>query len=581
MTRLSGDTGWGVRLLALGALLMAAPRGSAADLLAGPARKAPPQLSVAESSARSQGRVSRPVSGPTPVVRRILFDRSPIFTARDRARVPWLPLGVVNALHIDTRTRVIRREIVFEEGDRVDRAMLDESERRLRGTGFFGEAWVDPITVAPDTVDILVRTREIWTAGINVSYERFEDEVLWGIRIREKNFLGTARSFSVSRNVDVDRSTWSVSLGDRQLLDGRWQGEVSFADSDDGTSTLWRLERPFFRLGSKWSTAGGYVNRGARTRYYLSGSGYVRPETKTSVAEFRYSRKFADDQSRVWRLGGGFSYSDQSFRAEDDLPVNDVGGDTGEVVSFPGDVPENRKLRVPFMRIARVTRDYSRQRFLYAMGRIEDLPLGFEHQVDLGWAVRTAGASDAGFWFRSAHSWFRVRHGSVYALNAQSRGLVTSNGAENLSVEAFAGAYRALGRKTKVAVGVLGGTSTRIDRNNVYFLGVDSGLRSARFREFAGDRLLRGNLELRWVHTPGILGLLTPGFTAFTDLGLAWFESERDLRLQDLRGAVGIGFRVGFNRGSSEVPIRIDLGWPVLYDEERGSVLSIGAGQVF
>jgi outer membrane protein assembly factor BamA len=541
----------------------------------------PPDLEVSATDGAPTGSAPETVSGPTPVVRTIIFDRSPIFTDRDRARLRWLPLGVINALHVDTRTKVIRRELVFEEGERIDRAMLDESERRLRGTGFFGEAWVDPITVSPDTVDILVRTREIWTAGLDVSFEKFEDQVLWSLRVKEKNFLGTARSFAIARSVDEDRSTWSVSLGDRQLFDGRWRGEVAFADADDGTTTLLRLSRPFFSLDSTWSTGGVYLNRGARLRYYLNSREYVRPEAKNSGAEVNYTHLIHDSDDYVWRLGAGFSYSDQRFSGEDDLAISDVGGDTGETIDFPDDVRENRNLRVPYLRIQRATRQYTRQRFLYAMGRVEDIPLGFQHTVDLGWALDIGEATDVGMWLRTGHSWFHTRGGSVYTFRADVGGLITPQKAENLRVEAFAAGYKELTRKTKLALGLLGGTSTRLDRNRVFFLGIDSGLRAARFLEFAGDRLVRGNAELRWVHTPGLMSLFTPGFTVFTDVGRAWFENEGDLALADLRGAVGFGIRLGFNRGSSEVPIRIDVAWPILYDEDRSRVLSIGSGQVF
>lgn len=133
-----------------------------------------------------------------------------------------------------------------------------------------------------------------------------------------------------------------------------------------------------------------------------------------------------------------------------------------------------------------------------------------------------------------------------------------------------------------LAGSLLGATGSHIDRHRVYTLGIDSGLRSALPQEYPGDRLLRGNLEVRWVYPPGIIGLLTPGLTAFADFGTAWFAAERDVDWSAFRGALGVGLRFGMNRAALNAPLRVDFAWPVLYSTNRPSpVISIGVGQVF
>ena len=133
-----------------------------------------------------------------------------------------------------------------------------------------------------------------------------------------------------------------------------------------------------------------------------------------------------------------------------------------------------------------------------------------------------------------------------------------------------------------LAGSLLGETGSHIDRHRIYTLGIDSGLRSALPAEYPGDRLVRANVELRWVYPPGVIGLLTPGITVFADFGSAWFASERDLTLGAIRGALGIGFRFGMNRAALNAPVRVDFAWPVFYSTQRSApVISIGVGQVF
>lgn len=519
---------------------------------------------------------------PGPVIRNIRVERSPIFSEEDRARLHWLPLGFLNRLHINTREGVIRRELVFEAGERLQRDEIEESARKLRGTGFFGDAWIDEIVVAPDSVDIVVRTRELWTTALNFEFERFEDEVLWAAEIREKNFLGMARSFRVRRNVDVDRSTWSFGIGDRQLFDGRWRGRLEFSESDDGSNILWQIGQPFFSLGSKWSMGLSYQDFSARPRYYIQGNQYIRPRADFTDIDLSVARLISKRDGGVWRAGVGFLVNEQRFFGEDGLEVSDAEGELGFRVTLAPDVREDRDLRMPYVVLSRATRRFTRHRYLFAMGKIEDLPLGFEHRFELGWAMVPLGTTDPGVRFETSHQLFTERDGFLYRVQVRSRGLLRSPRAQNVRLEGAVSSYRRLTHSVRLALGLTGGTSSDLDRSSVFTLGVDSGLRAARFREFAGDRVLRGNVELRWVYTAGFLDLVTPGLTAFADFGQAWFERERDFRWEGVRGAAGVGLRLGLNRAAEEVPIRVDIAWPLLYDNERGgAVLSVGTGQIF
>ncbi|NNM32150.1 MAG: hypothetical protein HKO53_03750 [Gemmatimonadetes bacterium] len=515
-----------------------------------------------------------------PVVRRVIVERWPIFSDADRARLPWLPLGLVNAAHVDTREHVIRRELVFAPGDRVDADDLDEAERKLRQTGYFSEAWVEPVVVAPDTVDVLVRTQELWTTVFNGSYEKFEDELLWALEIRERNFLGNAKQFTLSRRVDEDRSTWTVGLGDRQLFGSRWRAEGRLSSSDDGDATSWRIDRPFFRLESDWSLGASYFHGGARPRYYTSGGHYVRPRADFTSASAYVSNRISSTPHGVWRTEAGIFASGQRFAPETGLELE--GSDELSFVDFRGGRRENRDVHAPYVALERVSSRYTQQRFLFSMGRIEDLAQGFEHRLLAGYANRWFGGTPAGLVFDTDQSFLSVGDRGAVRVTLDTSGIVTSGHAENLRASAFTGAYLRFRPDTLLALGLLGGTSTRLDRHQVFQLGGENGLRAAGFREFAGDRLLRANAELRGVYRPGLLGLVTPGLTAFVDFGAAWFEDEEDVTWKSIRGAVGFGIRIGLNRATTNRPIRVDLGWPILYDNERSSpILSIGSGQVF
>ena len=153
---------------------------------------------------------------------------------------------------------------------------------------------------------------------------------------------------------------------------------------------------------------------------------------------------------------------------------------------------------------------------------------------------------------------------------------------QNLRLLASVSEYHQPKPSLTIAWGVVGGIAKEIDRSRVFHLGIDTGLRAARYRELSGDRLLRGNFEFRLTKTSGMFRILTPGVVAFTDFGAAWFEDSRDFTWNQVRGAYGIGLRFGLNRAAADVPIRVDLAWPMLYPTEQPSpVIRIGTGQIF
>jgi hypothetical protein len=520
---------------------------------------------------------------PAPTVRRITFERVPIFDREDRERLGWLPLGLVNRLHTTTRERVIRREILFASGSPLDPETLDESERKLRQTGFFGDVTILPVFVARDSVDVVVRTREIWTTQVTFGYERFEKQVSWSAIVQESNFLGTARALDLSRKVDEDRATWSVGFSDRQMFDGLWQGGIYLADSDDGPGSAWSLQRPFERVGAAAGGGATYYHSGSRPRYYLSGSRYVRPHSDVTQFGLQYLHRLR--LSANYSLRGGLSVRRdyRRFASEHNLIAYDALGSTPQRVAFPDESSEERDVQVVSLILQSEPRHYLKRRFIYAMGTVEDIPSGHRLRFEMGWATRALGASESGLTLSAQHGWTRAHRGGLVTAQTAAGGLWPSgDNVIDLRAVAAVAAYYPLVSDFSLALGVRSAGGSNLDRHGIYTLGIDSGLRAARFREFAGDRLLRANAELRWVYRRGFAGLITPGLVGFFDAGHAWFEDERDLIWKDIRGAIGVGLRLGFARSSQTLPVRVDLGWPVLYDNERpGPILSIGTGQVF
>ncbi len=107
----------------------------------------------------------------------------------------------------------------------------------------------------------------------------------------------------------------------------------------------------------------------------------------------------------------------------------------------------------------------------------------------------------------------------------------------------------------------------------VYYMGGAFDLRGYGYSEFMGNNIALANLELRIPVIDFIQFGFLPGFligdirgVGFIDAGLAWdtdadvtlWETEPELRFQDLRASMGFGIRWA----SLGIPIRLDWAWP-------------------
>jgi hypothetical protein len=119
-----------------------------------------------------------------------------------------------NSLHVNTKDRVIKDNLLFEEGDKVKPFELADNERILRQLSFIRDA---RITVVPSTeddrVDILVITRDVFSLGFNIN-ARAADDIAFSIF--DRNLFGNGWEF---RNTFRHRSKNEQKIDYEGLFD--------------------------------------------------------------------------------------------------------------------------------------------------------------------------------------------------------------------------------------------------------------------------------------------------------------------------------------------------------------------------
>jgi hypothetical protein len=97
--------------------------------------------------------------------------------------------SIVDGVHVTTKHRVIRNNLLFDVGDTVNAYLLGDNEKNLRDLSFIQDAriYIDTATAHGDSVDVYVVTKDLWTMGIILTTNPGD---WYRISLFDANFLG-------------------------------------------------------------------------------------------------------------------------------------------------------------------------------------------------------------------------------------------------------------------------------------------------------------------------------------------------------------------------------------------------------
>ncbi len=129
------------------------------------------------------------------IIRKIYFKKLDVFetSINDISKQPksWTA-KTANNLHINTKTFIIRDNLLFEEGDKIDPYHLSDTERILRKLSFIKDAKIKVLRSSQesDSTDILVITKDVWSIGGSALFKSPQN---FDLRLYDANFMGFGR----------------------------------------------------------------------------------------------------------------------------------------------------------------------------------------------------------------------------------------------------------------------------------------------------------------------------------------------------------------------------------------------------
>lgn len=495
--------------------------------------------------------------GENRVIREIEIERRDVFNEEDRR--PQFLYNWANQLHIVTRERVIRRELLFKPGDIYDLELLEESERKLRALSYFGEVTVAVKDEEEQFVDVLVTTQDQWSTLVSYIFERGGGRTTFGGALEEFNFLGLGKKiFAELRHEVSEGAQLTLRYTDTQLLGSRWTTKQTFITGPFVKSFSANIVRPFYSLDTKWAygVAGFVDDRTLRffdrsietNRYHLQSGGFQVLGARAFGSRFHKKR-----------LQLVYSFTDRDFSSLTDLTTGEIPDD---------ELVHSMTLTTSFENVSFVE-ETQIDKFV----RTEDLTLGNVTSMSLGRTGFPIPQGARRFQLSAtrteAHRFFDKQY--VF-LTLRFQTLFEKDTIASLRLRY----YNKMTKRQTLACNFAFDYADNLEARQ-FLLGGDSGLRGYPAREFSGDKRFLINIEDR-IFTPLNILTVALGGVLFLDAGNVWKEGE-SVNLFDLNYSVGFGLRLGYTKSPDSRVGRIDFAWALSGDGGFGVVF--GVDQIF
>ncbi len=502
-----------------------------------------------------------------PLIEEITVNVHPVFDETNPKENNWL-FRLVNLLHINTKKRIIEKDLTFKKGERLDEHLLKESERILRARRYFANATIKTVEkdnkqaqdaetkVAEPSTRVQVDVREVWTLVPKITYSSAGGNTHYGYGLYDSNFLGLGKTVKVEHSSTVERTSDIVAYRDANFAN---QKELAFAYSDnsDGKAQEFHFSNPFKSIRTPWSAGVDFEDFAQEDTLYNAGKEVERfGHENTSYRVFYGRRLDSSDDDRTHRFIIGIDDVEDTFFT---LPTTDSAAP----------LPFDRNYTIAWVEYAYIHNKFLEASNIQQINRIEDINLGSEFHVRIGQVTAEDTRLDQ-------TSFIKLDYEKAFRLSPSQLLLA------QLTSSGF---YKSTESTQSISQGNVSYHWSNFERGQFYILGTetygenlfmdtplelggDTGLRGYPARFAAGDRLSLLTVEQRYFGEREWFSLFHLGAAVFYDQGRVWGDSAVEQDYQGTLRDVGIGLRIsGTRTGGRDDGIHnvghIDLSYPL------------------
>lgn len=477
---------------------------------------------------------------------------------------------LVNKLHITTLPAVIKTQLLFESGERLSLALIEETERILRGRPYIVDAYIHGTRVCDDKIDIQVVTRDSWTTRPEVSFSRVGGESSSVFGFAEANILGTGNNLSITYENGRDSNSVSYGFSSPSFMNRDLELQLGFANTSDGIDRLIGIKRPFRSLNTPWSL--GVFHRDItevekiRERDALVDE-YKHREIRSDVF---WGTALSTNRRFTSRLLAGVSKEESTFTP------------TSRSIAA---LPQDREVQYPWLGFQYIENRFGVYKNINQIQRPEDIPLGLRWKATLGYGTSLFDNNrDVLRYSLNASKLMGIGKHHLLTLKVRANGTryvsdnaandSRANTAENrvegpLENSAIYGAELSYNHFRGDNLRWFG--RLRYDQGHELLphqqltIGGEFGLRGYPTDYLRGDQRFLMTVERRYFSDLHLLNFMRVGALIFLDAGTIWFDDDSEKF--PLRSNLGVGLRLNSSKTNIGNVVHIDFSVPTRREE--------------
>lgn len=295
-------------------------------------------------------------------IRKIIIQRLNAFGANISNPGLYQPKGLeklLNETHVNTNEKIIRKNLIFNEGDSISPLKLADNERLLRQLPYIDDATIIIVPVSTEEVDVIVVTKDVYSIGADYTLKSKTKGSFW---LFDKNIFGSGHEFRIeipysgsSNDSPGIGLTYSVNNIKKSFINM----DLNYYNGLGKKSYTVTLYRNLVTSETKY--AGGILLRQMYTSADLDTLPIPQP-LQYSYQDLWLMRSFLIDRNSVTRIIGGLRFINDNIYERPQIDPNSY-----------------YALQRKELFLGSIT--FSRQKFyksnlIYSYGKAEDIPYG-------------------------------------------------------------------------------------------------------------------------------------------------------------------------------------------------------------
>jgi hypothetical protein len=266
---------------------------------------------------------------------------------------------LLNETHINTNEKIIRKNLIFNEGDSISPLKLTDNERILRQLPYLDDARIIIVPVSSEEADIVVITKDVYSIGASYNFRGKTKGSFW---LFDKNLFGSGHEFKIEIPYST-KSSDSPGIGLTYYMNNIKKSFVNLSlNYYNGLGRRsYTLSATRDLVSSETKYGGGIIVRQMYTSANIDTLPVPAP-LHYNYQDYWLLRSFLVDRNTVTRIIGGIRFINDNIYTRPQIDPNSY-----------------YALQRKEIILGSIT--YSRQKFyktslVYGYGRTEDMPYG-------------------------------------------------------------------------------------------------------------------------------------------------------------------------------------------------------------